>query len=78
MNTNKSTPAQRGFIESLAKGKTMDELEVILAPAFRINSNSFSTVATLNQNLARLTKTAASSCISILQNMKINAEKVGA
>lgn len=67
MNANKSTEAQRRFIESLAKGKSMTDLEVILAPAFRMNFNSFILSDTLNQNLTRLTKSAASRCIEILK-----------
>lgn len=62
-----STPAQRQFIESLAKGKSMDELETILAPAFGMYGNAFKTFDTLNQNLKRLSKDAASKCITILK-----------
>lgn len=67
MNANKSTEAQRRFIESLAKGKKMSEIEIILAPAFKINFNEFNASHTLNQNLSRLTKSAASRCIEILK-----------
>lgn len=67
MKSNKSTEAQRRFIESLAKGKTMVELEALLSPAFRMNSNAFGIYDTLNQNLSRLTTAAASRCIEILK-----------
>lgn len=67
MSTNKSTEAQRRFIDGLAKGRTMAELQELLAPAFALNGNGFDTGATLNQNTARLTKTAASRCIEILK-----------
>lgn len=67
MNNNKSTEAQRRFIDSLARGRTMSELEQLLAPAFAMNGNAFNPSATLNQNTARLTKTAASRCIDILK-----------
>lgn len=69
LNRNGSTEAQRRFIDSLARGKKMTELEAILAPAFAINSNKFDVMATLNQNTARLTKTAASKCIEILKGI---------
>ena len=67
MTNNKSTEAQRRFIDSLARGRDMVELQQLLAPAFAINSNGFDTGATLNQNVARLTKSAASRCIDILK-----------
>ena len=65
--SNKSTEAQRRFIDSLARGRTMSELETLLAPAFAINSNAFDVYSTLNQNTVRLTKDAASRCIDILK-----------
>ena len=68
MNKNQSTEAQRRFIDSLAKGRSMSELQELLAPAFALNSNAFDPMATLNQNTRRLTKTAASRCIDILKN----------
>lgn len=67
MANNKSTEAQRRFIDNLARGRTMAELEQLLAPAFAMNGNGFDTGATLNQNVARLTKPAASRCIDILK-----------
>ena len=69
MNKNSSTPAQRSYIESLAKRFTMTELETILKPAFAMNSNSFSDSENLNQNLKRLNKTAASRCVEILKGL---------
>jgi len=69
MNKNSSTPAQRSYIESLAKKFTMMDLETILKPAFAINSNSFNNSQNLNQNLKRLNKTAASRCIEILKGV---------
>jgi len=70
MKSNPSTASQRSFIEALAKGKSISDLEIMLAPAFKINSNKFSVMSTLNQNLSRLTVTAASECISILKAAK--------
>jgi len=67
MNKNSSTEAQRRFIESLAKGKTNTELEIILKPAFALYGNAFIASNTLNQNLVRISKTAASKCIEILK-----------
>lgn len=63
-----STESQRRFIDSLAKGKTMPEMQIILAPAFRRNSNEFKVFDTLNQNTKRLTKEAASLAITILKS----------
>jgi hypothetical protein len=67
MNKNQSTAAQRSFICSLARGRSMADLQVILAPAFAVNGNAFDTSATLNQNVARLTKTTASKAIELLK-----------
>ena len=67
MTNNKSTEAQRRFIDSLARGRTMADLEELLAPAFAANGNAFKVMDTLNQNVARLTKTSASSCIGLLK-----------
>ena len=70
MNKNQSTEAQRRFIDSLARGTTMTDLETILAPAFALHHNRFDTGATLNQNVSRITKEAASRCIELLKNAK--------
>lgn len=66
----KSTEAQRRYCESLARGKKMSELEVLLAPAFAMHHNSFKSMDTLNQNLVRLTSDACSRCIQILKDVK--------
>jgi hypothetical protein len=65
--TGPSTEAQRRFIDSLARGKSMSELEILLAPAFAMHGNSFKQCETLNQNTKRLTKAAASRCIDLLK-----------
>lgn len=68
---NQSTEAQRSYIVALTKSLTNDEITEMLAPAFRMNSNSpWSPLSeTLNQALRRLTKTAASRCITILKEV---------
>ena len=73
MNKNlESTQPQRRFIESLAQGKTLDELALILAPAFRSTGKSWEGLrdTTLNHKLARLDKIGASMCIAILKDEK--------
>jgi len=70
MRKNGSTEAQRRFIDSLARGYTMTQLETILAPAFAMWGNGFNIQDTLNQNTSRLTKSAASECIDILKAAK--------
>ena len=66
---NGSSEAQRRFIDALARGRKMDELETLLAPAFALHGNAFKACDTLNQNTARIAKDAASMCIDILKGL---------
>ncbi len=74
MNSNKSTEAQRRFIDSLVRGMTSEQIRTILEPAFRANGNSWELGDTLNQKISRLSKTAASKCIELLKNQTTTKE----
>lgn len=66
---NKSTEAQRRFIEILAREIDKETFETLLKKNFG-NGKTLHTGVTLNQNLVRMTKTEASALINDLKNAK--------